>query len=71
MAPPAGRRSDVAAVELHPRMCRVIHGVRGQTDDKLRPIALFAKELEEDERADETAWLAIPDAKRTSNGVAQ
>jgi hypothetical protein len=71
MPPSPGRRSDVAAVELNPRMRGLIHGVRRQADDEFGLIALFAEELEQDERADKTARLMIANPERAPNGVAQ
>jgi hypothetical protein len=71
MPPPPRRRSDVAAVELNPRVRAVIHRVRRQADDEFGLIALFAEELEKDERADKTARLMIANPERAPNGVAQ
>jgi hypothetical protein len=50
---------------------RLVHGLARQADHELGLVALLAKELVQDERADETARLVTTHAKRTPDSVAQ
>jgi hypothetical protein len=71
MSSPPRRRPYVPAIELYPRVRRLVHRLGGQADHELGFIALFAKELEQDECANQAAWLMTAHAKRPPDGVAQ
>lgn len=71
MVSPAGRRADITAGELDPRVRGMVSGRGRQADDQLGVVALLAEELIEDERGCETPRAKAADSQAAIDGAAQ
>jgi hypothetical protein len=67
----AGRRADVTAVQLDPRVRTLIERTLRQSDHQLGLVSLLAQQLEKDQRRDQASWLMPPDSEAARDGMAQ